>query len=260
MPFLTFDGGRRLNYRLDGPEGAPVLMFSNSLGADYSMWRLQVPALDKRFRVLRYDARGHGQSAPAAGEEYRMEDVAGDALALLDELGIKRAHFCGLSMGGAVGQWLAVNTDKIDRLVLANTAAAFSVTADVWIARHAAVLAGGMPAVVEGVIQRWFKPDFFEREPELAAAARAMILACSPQGYAGCCAALRDTDYRPQMAAIKVPTLVIGGTHDVATSPARNRELAEGIAGAKLVMFDTAHIGAMEQGAAFTAALADFLG
>ena len=128
MPFLTFDGGRRLNYRLDGPEGAPVLMFSNSLGADLSMWRLQIPTLSKRFRTLRYDSRGHGQSDPAPGDEYRMEDVAGDALALLNELGIKRASFCGLSMGGAVGQWLAVNSDKIDRLVLSNTAADFSVT------------------------------------------------------------------------------------------------------------------------------------
>jgi 3-oxoadipate enol-lactonase len=234
-------------------------MFSNSLGSDTELWRLQVPSLAVQHRVLRYDHRGHGKSDPAAGDEYTIDHVAGDALALMDALGIERASVCGLSMGGAVGQWLACNhPSRVDKLVLANTGAVF-LPREVWVNRRATVLAEGMHAVVDGVMQRWFSLKFAGQNPEVVDLGRAMVLACNPQGYGGCCAALRDTDFRPQLGAIRAPTLVIGGSEDFASPPERAQELASSIPGAKLVMLDSAHIGALEQGEAFTAALVDFL-
>jgi 3-oxoadipate enol-lactonase len=257
MPHIAVDGARRLNYRLDGPEDAPVVMFSNSLGSDLGMWADQLPALSGRFRVLRYDHCGHGGSDVAEGD-YRMERLAEDALALLDGLGIERVRVCGLSMGGAIGQWLAANhPDRVERLALSNTAAVFA-TPEVWQQRLELVRKDGMGAVVEATIERWFTPAWRESHPDRVAAIRAMLLATSPVAYAGCCAALRDTDYRALLPRIAAPTLVIGGLHDQATPPARAEELAAGIPGARLVMLDAAHVSSIEQAQAFNALLTDF--
>jgi 3-oxoadipate enol-lactonase len=258
MPHATLPGGRRLFYRFDGPEDAPVVLFSNSLGTDHAMWDGLVPTLTSRFRVLRYDTRGHGRSDAPAGE-YRMDDLADDVLALLDEAGVEQVRFCGLSMGGAIGQRLAaVAPERVVQLVLANTGATFG-GSEVWRSRIDTVRAGGMVAVVDGVIERWFTPGFVARAPEAVAPVRAMLLETPADGYVGCCAALRDTDYRPLAPAISAPTLVIGGAHDQATPPECSEELASGVRGARLVMLDAAHLSVIEQPAAFAAALAGFL-
>lgn len=260
MPLATVEGGRRLFYRFDGPEGAPVVLFANSLGTDHTLWDSQVAALTARgLRVLRYDARGHGQSDAPDGE-YRMDDLARDALVLLDRAGVETVRAVGLSMGGAIGLWLAANApERIERLVLANTGAAFG-DPEIWRQRMETVRAGGMAAVVDGVIQRWFTPGFVARAPDAVARIRAMLMATPPQGYAGCCAALRDADYRSLLARIAAPTLVIGGEHDAATPPELARELASSIAGARLVLLNAAHLSAVEQEADFNAALLDFVG
>lgn len=257
MGFATTEDGLRLYYRLDGPEDAPVVMLSNSLGTDHTLWSEQMPALG-RYRVLRYDARGHGRSDAPAGD-YDMEAVCRDVLSILDHLEIDKVRYCGLSMGGAVGQWLGAHApQRFERLILANTGAVFG-TPQVWQGRIDAVRAGGMAAVVDGVIERWFTPAFAQAHPDVIARIRAVLLATPPQGYIGCCAALRDTDFRRFLPRVAVPTLVIGGKYDAASPPERTQELADNIPGAKLVMLEAAHLSALEQTGAFNAALTEFL-
>lgn len=257
MPFAEAPDGARIHYRLDGPQGAPPLMLSNSLGADLTMWDRQMPALGD-FRVLRWDPRGHGRSDAPAGD-YTMEQLSRDALALLDALDISRTAYCGLSMGGAIGQWLALNRPgRIGALVLANTAAKFG-TPDLWQARIDTALREGMAPLIPAILERWFTPEFRERDPAEVERVKAMLLATPPVGYAGCSAAIRDTDFRAVLGGITPPTLVIGGLHDPATPPEKSEELAAGIAGAELVMLDAAHLSGIERPEAFNAALTGFL-
>jgi 3-oxoadipate enol-lactonase len=258
MAFATTADGNRLFYRLDGPEGAPVVMFSNSLGTDHTLWDDQAANLASRYRVLRYDTRGHGRS-DAPGGEYDMVGLARDVIGLLDHLGIEKVRFCGLSMGGAIGQWLGSHAaSRIERLVLANTGAVFG-TPQVWQTRIDTVKAGGMAAVVEGVLDRWFTPAFREADPAKVEAVKALLLASPAQGYIGCCAALRDTDFRRFLPEVSVPTLVIGGLHDGASPPERAGELADNIPDARLVMLDASHLSLVEQPQLFDAALVGFL-
>jgi 3-oxoadipate enol-lactonase len=222
------------------------------------MWDRQLTALSG-FRLIRYDPRGHGRSDAPAGE-YTLPQLGRDALAVLDAAGVARASFCGISMGGGVGQWLAAEAPaRIDRLVLANTGPAFG-SPDVWKARIQTVLSEGMGAVAPSVVDRWFTPEFRERDPVEVSRILAMLLACAPHGYAGCCAAIRDANLRPKLSQITAPTLVIGGGRDPATPPALAEELAAGIAGARLVMIDAAHLTPNERPDLFNAALSDFLG
>lgn len=238
--------------------GTRWLMLSNSLGTDAEMWAPQVEAFRSRFNVLCYDSRGHGASGAPAGP-YSIERLAEDALSLLDALGIERVHFCGLSQGGLVGQWLAVNApERIDHLVLANTAAYLG-PASAWDERIALVLAQGMESVVEVVLARWLTPAFRERAAAQVAAVRAMLLATPPVGYAGCCAALRDIDLRGSACRIAVPTLLVSGAVDPATPPERMSELAAAISGSKLVQLDSAHLSNIEQPQAFNRAVLEFL-
>ncbi len=163
MPFADV-AGAQLHYRFDGAEDAPVVMLSNSLGTNLSMWDGQLPALARRYRVLRYDSRGHGQSAATPGP-YTIEQLARDALGLLDSLDLVQVSFCGLSMGGMVGQWLGANAaQRVSRLVLCNTAARIG-TAEIWNARIDAVNRDGMAAIVEGVVARWYSPSFIAASP-----------------------------------------------------------------------------------------------
>jgi 3-oxoadipate enol-lactonase len=246
------------NCRVDGPADAPVLVLSNSLGTDLAMWDAQMPALTARFRVVRYDTRGHGQSSAPTGP-YTIAALGRDVLVLLDALKIRRAHFCGLSMGGAIGMWLAANVgERIDRLVLANTAAKFG-TREAWSVRIDAVRKGGVDAIADAVLERWFTPGFRARAPDTAARMRAMMAAIPTEGYIGCCAALRDIDLRDSLGTIRCPTLVIVGAHDVATPPAAGRELVEKIRGARCVELDAGHISNVEAPERFTAELAGFL-
>jgi 3-oxoadipate enol-lactonase len=258
MPFITCDDGVSLHYRLDGPEGAPVLAMSNSLGTDLGMWEPQMPALAKTHRVLRYDTRGHGLSGlPPA--QYGVARLGRDVLALMDELEIGQAAFCGLSMGGMTGMWLGVHApSRFSRLVLCNTAAKIG-TPDVWNARIAAVRQGGMAGIVQGVIARWFTDGFVAADPQAVEKISAMLLATAPEGYCRACEAVRDMDQRQDIAAIRAPTLVVAGAHDLATPAADGRFVADAIPGARYVELPAAHLSNIECRDAFTGALTGFL-
>src|SRR5690349_5789767 len=194
MPYAQLPGVR-LHYRIDGDAGAPPLLLSNSLGTSLEMWEPQMPVLASRFRVVRYDSRGHGRSEATRGP-YSIDMLAQDAVALLDALAIPRAHFCGLSMGGMVGMWLGVNApERVDRLVLANTGAKIG-AAELWNARIDAVRKGGTAAVAPTVLARWFSPALLEQPTPMIVQLRKAFEATSTEGYAASCAAVRDMDQR----------------------------------------------------------------
>jgi 3-oxoadipate enol-lactonase len=230
VPFAEINN-TRLFYRLEGRSDLPALALSHSLGCDHGMWAPQVPDLLQHFQVLRYDARGHGASDVPAGD-YTLDQFGQDVLALADKLNLAKFAFCGLSMGGAVGQWLAINApQRLTRLALANTSPKFG-TPDVWNARIKAVREGGMKAIVDAIMQRFFSPD--QQQSAWAQSIRAVLLGSDPQGYAACCAALRDADARASLSRISVPTLVIGGDKDPSTPWEGNGAiLARDIPGAK---------------------------
>jgi 3-oxoadipate enol-lactonase len=252
-------GGARFQYRLDGAADASVVVLSNSLGTNLAMWDAEVPALAQRFRVLRYDSRGHGLSDVMPGP-YTIAGLAEDVVGLLDALQIPAAHYCGLSVGGLIGQWLGINSAKrFKSLTLCNTAARIGTT-DGWNSRIAAVREGGVAPIANGVVSRWFTEDFAQREPTWVEAARQMLLHTPPEGYVATCAALRDEDLRDQLSRVTLPTLVISGAHDAATTPADGRFLAQKIPGAQYVELKAAHLSNMEAAEPFTAALLKFLG
>jgi 3-oxoadipate enol-lactonase len=254
----TATSGIVLHHRIDGPADAPWLVLSNSLGTDLSLWDRQMPALARCFRVLRYDARGHGRS-PVTPGPYTVALLGQDVVDLMDQLNIARAHFCGLSLGGNVGIWLGAHAPgRVEKLVLANTAAQIP-PPERWNERIDAVRRGGMAAIVEGVLTRWLTPGFRERDPAGAQAARAMLLAAPPEGYCASCAAIRDNNQHADLASIHVPTLVIAGSADPATPPAMGRVLAQGIAGARMIELPAAHLSNLEAPEAFTAAVLEFL-
>ncbi|TLX52884.1 3-oxoadipate enol-lactonase [Stutzerimonas nosocomialis] len=261
MPFVTLAEGD-LNYRLDGPDDAPVLMLSNSLGTDLHMWDAQIGAFAQHFRVLRFDTRGHGASLVTPGP-YTIEQLGQDALALLDALEIAKASFCGLSMGGLIGQWLGINAgDRLERLVLCNTGAKIG-SDEVWNGRIDTVLAGGQQAMRElrdASIGRWFTPAFASAQPQKVEPIVEMLAQTSPQGYAANCAAVRDADYREQLGRISVPTLIVCGSADAVTTPEHGRFMQERIAGAELVEFPAAHLSNVEAGDDFTTRVLAFLG
>ena len=256
----TLGDGARLAYRFDGAEGAPVLVLSASLGTTLEMWDPQVPAFAARFRVLRYDTRGHGASDAPPGA-YSMDRLGRDVVELLDALGLDRVHFCGLSLGGMTGQCLGVRApDRIDRLVLANTAAHVGPPSG-WQQRIDTVTRDGMEPIAALLVERWFTPDFRARCPDEVERIRSMLLAAEPAGYAGCCAAIRDMDLRPTAPLIARPALVIAGSRDPATPIDRARELAASLeVESRLVELDSAHLSNVEQADAFTRAVLDFLG
>jgi len=257
MPFADLHG-LRVHYSLTGKENAPALIFSNSLGTNFSMWDPQAAALEKNFRILRYDTRGHGQTAVPPGP-YSIEQLSRDVLALLDHLKLDRVNFCGLSMGGMIGQWLGVNApQRFHRLVLCNTAAKIG-TAEMWNARIATVRKGGTKSVAAAVVERWFTPEFRAASPAQVATALHMLENSPAAGYAECCAAIRDMDQRETVKNVRVPTLVIAGAKDPVTPPAEGRFLAEHIPGAKYAELPAAHLSNIEASAQFTTELLNFL-
>jgi 3-oxoadipate enol-lactonase len=257
MPFVESNGAR-LNYRFDGPADAPVLALSNSLGTNLSMWDPQIPTLASKFRLLRYDTRGHGQSSVTPGP-YSITQLGRDIVGLLDAVGIERAHFCGLSMGGVTGMWLGVYApERVNRLVLCNTAAKIGST-EMWNTRIETVRTSGLSAVAETQAQRWFTPAFIAKAPDVIAATRQMIASTSPEGYAANCGAIRDMDQRETISRIRARTLVIGGLHDPVISAADLRYLVDTIPGAKLVELDASHLSNVEAPVEFTKALINFL-
>jgi 3-oxoadipate enol-lactonase len=257
MPFAESNGAR-LNYRFDGPADAPVLALSNSLGTNLSMWDPQIPALAQRFRVLRYDTRGHGQSSVTPGP-YSITQLGRDVVGLLDAVGIDRPHFCGLSMGGVTGMWLGIYApERINRLVLCNTAAKIG-SPEMWNTRIDTVRTNGLNAVAETQAQRWFTPAFIAKAPDVIAATRQMIASTSAEGYAANCGAIRDMDQRETISRIRARTLVIGGLQDPVISGADSRYLVDTIPGAKLVELDASHLSNVEAADEFTKALLNFL-
>jgi len=256
MPFLK-RAGIRLWWRSDGDPSRPSLLLANSLGTDTALWDAVLPQLIERFRVIRYDMRGHGASEASQGD-YTIELLARDALAVADAAGADRFCFAGISIGGMVGQWLGANASRrIDKLVLSNTSA--RLPADVWAARIDAVRKGGTASIADAVLGRWFTPAFLAKRPARVETARSTLAAVDAQGYVGCCAAIRDMDQSSTAASIRVPTLVTVGAHDLATPPAHGDALAKSIPSASLVELDTAHIPVIEAPGAFANAVLGFL-
>jgi 3-oxoadipate enol-lactonase/4-carboxymuconolactone decarboxylase len=258
MPIASLDG-LRVFYRLEGAAGQPVVALSHSLGLDHGMWDLQMPGLLQRYRVLRYDTRGHGATDAPAGD-YTIERLGLDALALLDRLAIDRVAWVGVSLGGFVGQWIAAHApDRLTHLVLANTTPRIAEPAGMD-ERGKTVLARGMAAIVDTAMTRFFVGPLVEANPPHVASARQTVLATNPVGYAGCCAALRDADLHELLPRIRTPTLVISGDRDEAMPFAEHGSvLAAGIRSAQSVRLATAHISNLGLPRTFTRVLVNFL-
>lgn len=257
MAFINVNRNK-VFFRVDGDPGAPPLVLSNSLGTDHRMWDGQMEAFTQDFRVIRYDGRGHGQSDTPEGP-YTIEDLAQDVLGLMDELHVGRTNFCGLSLGGMIGQWIGINApDRLSRLILCNTAARIG-PPEAWDQRIATVAAGGMKPVADAVVARWFTPAFRKRDSQAVAAVKQLLLAADPEGYAATCAAIRDMDFRSEIGAIATPTLVIAGRDDPVTSLEDAKFLVDAIEGAWGKVLDAAHLSNIEQPAAFNDAVLKFL-
>jgi 3-oxoadipate enol-lactonase len=257
VPFVeTQDLG--MFYELDGPADAPALVLSNSLGTNLSLWDAQSPVFAKNFRVLRYDSRGHGQTSVTQGE-YSVEMLGRDVIQLLNALNLERVNFCGLSIGGMTGMWLAVNApERLENLVLSNTAPKLG-NPNMWNERIRAVREGGTKAVAQQVIERWFTPEFRTKHPNEVVKTRNMIESTSTDGYTGSCAAVRDFDFWEQVSAIRAQTLVITGTHDSAAPPSEAQKLAKQIPGARYIELTAAHISNVEAASRFTDEVSAFL-
>jgi 3-oxoadipate enol-lactonase / 4-carboxymuconolactone decarboxylase len=258
LPFITIHN-TRMFFRLQGNAGRPVLILSHSIGTDHAMWDPQVADLLPHFQILRYDTRGHGASDAPDGE-YSVALLGADVLGLADALGISQFAFCGLSMGGAIGQWVAAQApERVTHLVLANTSPQFTPRAN-WEARITAVLKVGMPAIVDVVMPRLFLPDTLVKQNPHAASIRSVLSGTNAAGYLGCCAALRDMDHGDLLRQIHAPTLVISGDHDVSTPWSGHGErLAREIPGAKTLHLAAAHLSNIERPRSFTTALLEFL-
>jgi 3-oxoadipate enol-lactonase/4-carboxymuconolactone decarboxylase len=239
MPFATH-AGARLYWRADGDPALPPLLLGNSLGTDHCLWDPVMPRLADYFRVIRIDMRGHGASDAPPGE-YSVELLARDVLAVADAAGIERFDYCGISLGGMVGQWLGVHApQRLRRLVLCNTTGRADPAPQV--ARIATVKAQGMPAVLDTVLGRFFTERFRARGTAHLHSVAQTLLALDPAGYAGCCAAVRDHDLLARLPGVAVPTTVVTGAHDLSTPPPLGEAIAAAIPGARLVRLDCAHI------------------
>lgn len=247
-----------VGYDDHGDPADPALVLSSSLGTTRAMWDPQLEALTARFRVIRYDHRGHGDS-PAPPGPYTLADLGGDVVALLDRLDIGRAHVCGLSLGGLVGLWLAAShPERVDRLVACCTAPAFP--AESWHERAATVRAHGTEVMADPTMERWFTPGFRQRQPDVVDRLRTMLLATRAEGYAGCCEALAGVDLTGALAGVTVPTLAIAGADDPATPPEQLERIADGVTDGRLaVVDDAAHLVNLEQPQRVTALIRDHL-
>jgi 3-oxoadipate enol-lactonase len=249
-----------LDHRLVGPDGAPVLVLSNSLGTTQELWERQLPALAEHVRVLTYDHPGHGSSA-LPQQPCTVESLAHGVLQLLDELGLERVSVCGVSLGGMVGMALALEApERVERLVLACTSAYLG-QPEGWAKRARIVRAEGVEAVADTVVGRWFTPGLARDEPQTVARFRAMLAATPPEGYARCVEAVGAWDARERISAIAAPALVIAGAEDPATPVEHAELIGSRIAGARLFVFErAAHLANVERTEAFTEAVLEHLG
>ena len=258
MPMINADDGCPIHVEVAGSDSAPALMLSNSLGTNLNMWDDQINAWSKHFRVIRYDRRGHGRSGAPQGP-YSMERFGRDVISVLDALEVEKTNWCGLSMGGMVGQWLGANAPgRVEKLVLSNTNSYYADKAP-WTDRIQFVRENGLEKLVDANMQRWFTEGFRNKAPDVIARMKAMFLATDPAGYAACCAAIRDMDFRASNPSIKAPTLVIVGAQDPATPPAQGEAIAQQIPGAKLASIDGAHIANLEQPKVYADTVLNFL-
>ncbi|HEY2506108.1 MAG TPA: 3-oxoadipate enol-lactonase [Streptosporangiaceae bacterium] len=251
---------RPLAASLTGPADAPVLVLGDSLGTSRAVWDAQASALEQNFRLLRYELPGHGGSAAWPGNSYELADLGAGVLGVLNSYGIERASYCGVSIGGMIGMWLAAHApDRIAALGLVCTSA-FLPPAEGWRARAAQVLAAGPASISAAVLGRWFTPAYAAAHPAVIAAFRAEFERTDPAGYAGCCHAIAGLDLRPDLASIAAPTLVIAGADDPATPAAHGEAIAAGIGGARLLVVpDAAHLAPVSAPDIVTPALADHL-
>jgi 3-oxoadipate enol-lactonase len=261
MPFADLKD-TRLHYDLTGPNRLPVLALSNSLGTNFTMWDAQIEAFSKNFRILRYDTRGHGQSAVTPGP-YTMEQLGNDVLALLDYMELAQVYFCGLSMGGQTGMWLGMHApQRLHQMVLCNTALKIG-SPETWNSRIESVRNNGMQSIASAVLDRWFTPAFLANQPQAAESAKTMLVNVPAQGYLACCAAIRDADFRAipgnSDSAIRVPTLVVAGTHDPVTTPSDGHAIADRIPGARYVELHAAHLSNIEAAPTFNMEVTRFL-
>jgi 3-oxoadipate enol-lactonase len=247
-----------VSYTASGPADAPVVVLSNSLGATRGMWDPQVPALAERYRVLAYDARGHGET-PAPPGPYTLDDLVDDVAALLDEVGAERAHLAGVSLGGMVALRMAVRApQRVDRLVVLCTSA--STDAGPFRERAAAVRQGGTAPLAATVVSRWVTPAFAAEHPEVVRRLEGMVAGCDDQGYAACCEVVADVEMLADLPRITAPTLVVSGAEDQALPPEHQRVIAEAIPGARLVTLSpAAHIPTVEQPLQVAGAILDHL-
>jgi len=248
-----------LNFGVEGPRGAPWLVLSNSLGSTSDMWSPQMPELRSRFRVIRYEHRGHG-STPAPPGPYRIGDLGSDLLGILDAAGAERAHVVGLSLGGAVAMWLAAtHPERVDRMVLAATKANWS-PAGPWLDRADLVRREGTAILADALMQRWFTAPFVTGRPDLSVALNEMLASATPEGYAACCEALAEADLRSLLPWIQAPTLVICGDADPVVSLRDAVELCDSIPGSCMQSLSPAsHLLNMEQPDRFACAVVDHL-
>jgi len=263
MPMLQ-TSRQPFHIAIDGPDSAPALLMAHPLGASLDVWAPQVAGLARYFRVIRYDARGHGASpvpeqATADAAREGVGALGLDALAIIDALGLERVHWCGLSMGGMAGQWLlAYAPQRLNRVVLANTAASTG-AASAWDERLQTLKTAGVAGLIDGVMARWFTPGFAAAHPDTVAGVRDLVLRTKPDGYAACAMALAGMDLQQVIRGATPPTLVIAGAHDAGTTPEQARFIAGQLADARLLTLEAAHLSNVEQAATFTQAISDFL-
>ncbi|HEX5195010.1 MAG TPA: 3-oxoadipate enol-lactonase [Solirubrobacteraceae bacterium] len=251
----------KLHHAVDGPAGGRVLLLGGSLGTTLAMWEPQVAALSAVVRVVRFDHRGHGGSPVPAGP-YAIDDLGRDVLALMDDLGLQRACYCGLSLGGMVGQWLAISApERIERVILMCTGA-YLPPPQQWLERAEAVRAAGSPEVLaDAVVARWFTKPFAAANPDVVARHRAMVAATDPGGYAACCEAIAAMDLRQGLPSVRVPALVVSGAQDPSIPAEHGRAIARSIPGARFELLDpAAHVASVERADAVNELVAGFVG
>lgn len=258
MPIASLNN-LSLHYVIEGPIGAPVVVLSNSLGTELSLWEPQVAELTRYFQVLRYDTRGHGCSR-SPEFAYSLEDLGGDVLDLMNHLEIERFHVCGVSLGGITALWLAIHApQRVLSLMPCNTAARIGSESS-WNARIEQVRQHGLASIADATMVRWFTESFRHNNPVRVESTRRMLLHTDARGYIACCAALRDADLRDAIASIAAPALVVSGTHDPVTPPSDGHYLQGTIPSARYCELNAAHISNVEQSEAFLQAMLEFLG
>jgi 3-oxoadipate enol-lactonase len=248
-----------VHHVVTGRADAPVVVLSNSLGSTHRMWDANLAAVEQHFRVVRYDTRGHGDS-PVPQAPYTIDDLADDVVALLDHLGVEKAHFVGLSLGGMTGMRLAArNPERVDRLVVLCTGAHLT-PSSAWTERAATVRAGGAVAVAEAVVARWYTPGFLEANPAVRKESEEMVATTPTEGYARCCEVIAAMDLRPDLPRITAATLAIAGADDSATPPPHLEEIAVAVRdGRLLVVPDSAHLANAQQPGTITSAIIEHL-